>query len=105
MAGRPHWYFWLIGSTNRVQPYCRLAMATMQAMPTTNCITRYPMAACAALPPMAAVLIGSPLLRGLTGQPAYAHGRVSERYRIRSSGEKASADRIVLAKQSLNLLY
>src|SRR5712691_2574605 len=65
MAGRPHWYFWLIGSTNRVQPYCRLAMATMQAIPTTNCNTRYPRAACAALPPMAAVLIGSPLLRRL----------------------------------------
>src|SRR5580693_4791752 len=30
----------LIGLTNRVQPYCRLAISTMQAMPTTSWVQR-----------------------------------------------------------------
>src|SRR5262249_23949877 len=33
MAARPQWYFWSIGVTNSVQPYCRLAIITMQMMP------------------------------------------------------------------------
>src|SRR5713101_1747665 len=33
IAARPQWYFWSIGLTNRVQPYCRLAIITMQMMP------------------------------------------------------------------------
>src|SRR5262249_23437837 len=33
MAARPQWYFWSIGLTNKVQPYCRLAIITMQMMP------------------------------------------------------------------------
>src|SRR6516162_3020093 len=36
IAGRPQWNFWSIGLTNKVQPYCRLAIITMQTMPTTN---------------------------------------------------------------------
>src|SRR5215510_5910041 len=33
IAARPQWYFWSIGLTNSVQPYCRLAIITMQMMP------------------------------------------------------------------------
>ena len=33
MAARPQWYFWSIGLTNSVQPYCKLAIITMQMMP------------------------------------------------------------------------
>src|ERR1700761_750205 len=40
MAARPQWYFWSIGLTNRVQPYCRLAIITMQTMPMTSCPQR-----------------------------------------------------------------
>src|SRR6476660_5850715 len=40
MAARPQWYFWSIGLTNRVQPYCRLAIITMQMMPKTSCPQR-----------------------------------------------------------------
>src|ERR671930_563175 len=40
MAARPQWYFWSIGLTNSVQPYCRLAIITMQMMPNTSCIHR-----------------------------------------------------------------
>jgi hypothetical protein len=36
MAARPQWYFWSIGLTNSVQPYCRLAIITMQMMPKIN---------------------------------------------------------------------
>src|SRR5690349_18275574 len=40
MAARPQWYFWSIGLTNRVQPYCRLAIITMQMMPKISCPQR-----------------------------------------------------------------
>src|SRR5215831_15135502 len=40
IAARPQWYFWSIGLTNNVQPYCRLAIITMQTMPTNNCAKR-----------------------------------------------------------------
>src|SRR5438105_4504632 len=40
MAARPQWYFWSMGLTNRVQPYCRLAIITMQMMPKTSCPQR-----------------------------------------------------------------
>jgi hypothetical protein len=30
----------LMGIVNRVQPYCRLAIITMQMMPTTSCAHR-----------------------------------------------------------------
>src|SRR5215467_1524395 len=33
IAALPQWYFWSIGLTNRVQPYCKLAIITMQMMP------------------------------------------------------------------------
>src|SRR5262249_16433144 len=36
MAARPQWYFCSIGSMNSVQPYCRLAIITMQMMPRTS---------------------------------------------------------------------
>src|SRR5438477_9684924 len=36
IAARPQWYFWSIGLTNSVQPYCRLAIITMQMMPKIN---------------------------------------------------------------------
>src|SRR5260370_23865969 len=36
IAARPQWYFWSIGFTNKVQPYCRLAIITMQMMPKSN---------------------------------------------------------------------
>src|SRR6266699_7332620 len=36
IAARPQWYFWSIGLTNNVQPYCRLAIITMQMMPKTS---------------------------------------------------------------------
>src|SRR5215831_10248365 len=55
MAKRPHWYCWLIRSTKRVQPYCRLAITTIQTMPTISCMIRYRMAAGAACPSVAAV--------------------------------------------------
>jgi hypothetical protein len=32
----PHPYLASIGSMNRVQPYCRLAIITRQMMPSTN---------------------------------------------------------------------
>src|SRR6476646_10221788 len=41
MVARPQWYFWSIGRTNSVQPYCRLAIITMQMMPKTSCAHRY----------------------------------------------------------------
>src|SRR5262249_40952282 len=36
IAARPQWYFWSIGLTNSVQPYCRFAIITMQMMPKTS---------------------------------------------------------------------
>ena len=40
MAVRPQWNFWSIGLTNSVQPYCRLAIITMQSTPNTSCRQR-----------------------------------------------------------------
>src|SRR6266851_8725156 len=40
IAARPQWYFWSIGLTNKVQPYCRLAIITMQMMPKISCPQR-----------------------------------------------------------------
>jgi hypothetical protein len=40
MAARPQWYFWSIGLTNSVQPYCKLAIITMQMMPKTSWLQR-----------------------------------------------------------------
>ena len=40
MNGRPKLVFSLMGSTNSVQPYCRLAIITIVKMPTTNCVHR-----------------------------------------------------------------
>src|ERR1700733_8185920 len=40
MAAAPQWYFWSIGLTKSVQPYCRLAIITMQSTPTTSCPQR-----------------------------------------------------------------
>src|SRR6267143_609274 len=37
MAALPQWYLSPIGPTNSVQPYCRLAIITMQMMPMINC--------------------------------------------------------------------
>src|SRR5262249_47438788 len=42
IAARPQWYFWSIGLTNRVQPYCRLAIITMQMMPKISWPQRVP---------------------------------------------------------------
>src|SRR5262249_47544506 len=36
MAARLQWYLSSIGSMNSVQPYCRLAIITMQTMPRTS---------------------------------------------------------------------
>src|SRR6266436_2363191 len=36
MAARPQWYFSSIGLMNSVQPYCRLAIITMQTMPRAS---------------------------------------------------------------------
>src|SRR5436309_1037868 len=40
MAARSQPYFCPIGPTNSVQPYCRLAIMTMQTMPISNCSQR-----------------------------------------------------------------
>src|ERR1700731_4922295 len=40
IAARPHWYLASIGKTNSVQPYCRLAIITMQTMPKASCSQR-----------------------------------------------------------------
>src|SRR5438477_8023487 len=40
IAARPHWYLASIGKTNSVQPYCRLAIITMQTMPNASCSQR-----------------------------------------------------------------
>src|ERR1700730_13354111 len=40
MNGRPKFVFSLMGSTNSVQPYCRLAIITMVKMPTTSWVHR-----------------------------------------------------------------
>src|SRR5882757_8704149 len=47
MAARPQWYFSSIGLTNRVQPYCRLAIITMQTMPKISWPQRVASEACA----------------------------------------------------------
>src|SRR5712675_1031974 len=36
IEARPQWYFWSMGLTNSVHPYCRLAIITMQTMPKSN---------------------------------------------------------------------
>src|SRR5262249_13637341 len=36
IAARPQWYFWSIGLTISVQPYCRFAILTIQMMPKIN---------------------------------------------------------------------
>src|SRR5262245_46935294 len=36
MAARPHWCFWSMGLMNSVQPYCRLAIITVQMMPSES---------------------------------------------------------------------
>src|SRR5436190_12028029 len=40
IAARPQWYLASIGKTNSVQPYCRLAIITMQTMPNASCPQR-----------------------------------------------------------------
>src|SRR6201999_3894695 len=40
IAARPQWYLASMGSTNSVQPYCRLAIIAMQTMPIASCIQR-----------------------------------------------------------------
>src|SRR5205814_1397564 len=40
IAARPQWYLASIGKTNSVQPYCRLAIITMQTMPKASCSQR-----------------------------------------------------------------
>src|SRR5207237_8735891 len=40
IAARPQWYFASIGSTNRVQPYCRFAIIAMQGIPIASCSQR-----------------------------------------------------------------
>src|SRR5580698_7725554 len=40
IAARPQWYLASMGSTNRVQPYCRLAIIAMQTMPIASCSQR-----------------------------------------------------------------
>src|SRR5438445_8261058 len=40
IAARPQWYLASIGKTNSVQPYCKLAIITMQAMPKASCHQR-----------------------------------------------------------------
>src|SRR5262249_22676398 len=40
IAVRPQWNFASIGVTNRVQPYCRLAIITMATMPAGSCSHR-----------------------------------------------------------------
>src|ERR1051326_6342362 len=40
MSVRPQWNFASMGSTKYVQPYCRLAIITMQMMPAINWIQR-----------------------------------------------------------------
>src|ERR1700733_3644468 len=40
IAARPQWYFASIGSTNSVQPYCRLAIIAMQTIPIASCSQR-----------------------------------------------------------------
>src|SRR5690349_16908534 len=40
IAARPQWYFWSIGFTNNVHPYCRFAIITMQTMPTNSWTNR-----------------------------------------------------------------
>src|SRR5512137_725510 len=41
IAARENPYLSVIGLTNSVQPYCRLAIITMQMIPMNNCIHRY----------------------------------------------------------------
>src|SRR5271169_4351448 len=41
-----------IGVTKRVQPYCRLAISTMQTMPMMSCVQRFELLACVALSAM-----------------------------------------------------
>ena len=36
MAVRPQWYLASMGSTNMVQPYCRLATMAMQTIPVAS---------------------------------------------------------------------
>ena len=40
MEARSQPCFWPIGPTNSVQPYCRLAIITMQTMPMISCSQR-----------------------------------------------------------------
>src|SRR5579872_392224 len=40
MSATDHFVAVAIGLTNSVQPYCRLAISTMQMMPTINCVQR-----------------------------------------------------------------
>src|ERR1700741_26433 len=57
MAARPQWYFWSIGPTNRVQPYCRLAIITMQMMPKISCPQRVASDAAARVSIVVAVVV------------------------------------------------
>src|SRR5450755_4464206 len=43
IAARPQWNLASIGSTNRVQPYCRFAIIAMQTMPIASCTQRNPL--------------------------------------------------------------
>src|SRR5215813_11147863 len=57
MAARPQWYFSSIGLTNRVQPYCRLAIITMQMMPKISCPQRVASDAVARVDTVVAVVV------------------------------------------------
>src|SRR5215468_867855 len=60
IAARPQWYFWSIGLTNSVQPYCRLAIITMQMMPKISWPQRPPDETAARAPAVSDVAISTP---------------------------------------------
>src|SRR5215472_12113764 len=57
IAARPQWYFWSMGLTNSVQPYCRLAIITMQMMPKISCPQRVASDAVARVGTVVAVVV------------------------------------------------
>src|ERR1700720_1673344 len=70
IAARPQWYLASIGKTNSVQPYWRLAIITMQAMPKASCHQRNGEGRAAAA--RASIDMCFPLPAFLTAMP---HGR------------------------------
>src|SRR5215831_3886030 len=96
MPTRPNLNFSLIGSTNRVQPYWRLAIATMPRMPTSSWShRRWSRATAGRTAGVGALAMG--VLLGQTAKADHiilAHWQLAHAHSIAFSGRQVDASHV-----------